>query len=98
MQIHITGHNVDVTPALHTYTMEKLDRLKKRGDRITSINVILDVEKVQQIAKATVHVAGADIHARSESGDMYSAIDLLIDKLNHQITKHKEKTKDRREH
>lgn len=98
MQIHITGHNVDVTPALRTYATEKLERLKKRGDSITTINVIFDVEKVQQIAKATLHISGADIHAHSESADMYSAIDLLIDKLDHQITKHKEKIKDRRDH
>lgn len=97
MQINITGHNVQLTPALRGYAEEKLERLKKRGDSITSINVILDVEKIQQIAKATIHVSGADIHAQSESGDMYSAIDLLIDKLDHQITKHKEKMKERRD-
>jgi putative sigma-54 modulation protein len=93
MQINITGHNVEVTPALRTYATEKLERLKKRGDNITNINVIFDVEKVQQIAKATLHVSGADIHAKSESADLYSAIDLLIDKLEHQVTKHKEKMK-----
>ena len=96
MQIHITGHGVQVTPALRTYATEKLERLKNRGDNITSINMVLDVEKVQQIAKATVHLAGAEIHGRSESVDLYSAIDLLVDKLNHQIIKHKEKMKGHR--
>ncbi len=98
MQIHITGHNVEVTPALRTYATEKLERLTKRGDHITNINVIFDVEKVQQIAKATLHVSGADIHAKSESVDLYSAIDLLIDKLEHQVTKHKEKLKKHNRH
>jgi|SRR6185312_10353566 len=97
MQINITGHGLQVTPALRTYAMEKLDRLKKHGDRITTVNVILDVEKLQQIAKATIHMAGAELHARSEAVDLYSAIDLLTDKLSHQITKHKEKAKGRRD-
>lgn len=97
MQINITGHNMEVTPALRTYTTEKFDRLKRRGDHITSINIIFDVEKLQQIAKATVHLAGTEIHARSESEDLYSAIDTLIDKLILQVTKHKEKQKDHRD-
>ncbi len=96
MQINITGHGVQVTPALRTFAVEKLDRLKKRGDNITSINMVLDVEKLQQIAKATLHVSGAELFARSESEDLYSAIDLLVDKLNHQIIKHKERQKDHR--
>jgi putative sigma-54 modulation protein len=93
MQINITGHHVEVTPALRTYATEKLDRLSKRGDTITSVELIFDVEKVEQIAKATLHIAGAVFHASSTSGDLYSAIDLLTDKLNHQLTKHKEKIK-----
>ena len=93
MQINITGHGVQVTPALRNYANEKLERLTKRGDKITSINVILDVEKIHQIAKATIYLAGTEIHASSKSEDLYSAIDLLVDKLNQQITKHKEKIK-----
>lgn len=96
MQIHISGHGVQVTSALRTYAIEKLERLKNRGDNITSINMVLDVEKVIQIAKATIHLAGAEIHASAESSDLYSAIDLLVDKLNHQIIKHKEKMKTHR--
>ncbi len=94
MQINITGHGVQVTPALRNYTQEKFERLTKRGDKITCINIIFDVEKIEQIAKATIHLAGAEIHASARSNDLYSAIDLLIDKLNQQMTKHKEKIKD----
>lgn len=97
MQINITGHGMQVTTALRDYALEKFERLKRRGDFITTVNVIFDVEKIQQIAKATVHVAGADLHARSESADMYSAIDMLVDKLDHQLTKHHEKMKERHE-
>lgn len=93
MQINITGHGVQVTPALHNYVTEKLDRLKKRGDTLTHVSVVLDVEKLEQIAKATIHVAGAEIHASAKSTDLYSAIDSLIDKLSQQVIKHKEKLK-----
>lgn len=94
MQINITGHGVEITPALREYTTEKLDRLKKRSSDISNIHVILDVAKAHQVAKATIHMAGTEIHAHSESADLYSAIDLMADKLNHQIIKHKEKLKD----
>ena len=94
MQINITGHGIELTPAIRTYTTEKLDRLKRRGDTITTVNVIFDIEKTQQIAKATLHVSGADLHAQSEGDDLYSAIDTLVDKLEHQVVKHKEKMKD----
>ena len=94
MQINITGHGIEVTPAIRNYATEKLERLTRRGDRINSINLILDVEKLQQVAKATIHVAGAEFHASSKEVDLYSAIDTLVDKLNHQIIKHKEKLKD----
>lgn len=99
MQINVTGHHVQLTPALRDYAVEKLERIAKYGNNgITRVEVILDVEKLQQIAKATVHMTGTELHASSEAGDMYSAIDLLADKLNHQITKHKEKLKDHRDH
>jgi len=96
MQINITGHGIQVTDAIRTYLTDKLSRLlEKRNNHITSINVILNVEKLQQIAKATIHLPPkAEIHAHSESSDLYSAIDALIDKLNHQLTKHKEKLKE----
>lgn len=98
MQINITGHGIQVTPALRDYTTEKFDRLvKHRNNNITSVHIILDVEKLQQIAKATIHLSGKEIHAHSESQDMYSAIDLLMDKLDHQITKIKDKQKEHRD-
>lgn len=94
MQINITGDNVQLTEAIRNYVNEKFERLTRRGDNITNIRVVFGVEKVNQIAKATLHLAGLDIHASSESTDLYSAIDNLVDKLSHQITKHKEKMKD----
>lgn len=94
MQITYTGRNIDVTPALKTYTQEKLEKLKNRN--ITNIHVSFHLENVEQIAEATVHLHGTDLHATAKSGDMYSAIDMLVDKLLGQINKHKEKQSDRR--
>lgn len=92
MQITISGHHVDVTPALKDYVTNKFSKLQRHFDNITSTTVILTVEKLVQRAEATVHVAGADLFALSESDDMYAAIDALIDKLDRQLIKHKEKT------
>lgn len=91
MQINITGHRLEVTPAIKTFTEEKFNKLERHFDQITSINVVFDVEKLRQIAEATVFVAKGELHASSESEDLYAAIDVLIDKLDRQLIKHKEK-------
>lgn len=88
------GHHIEITPALKQYATEKLARLEKRGDHITHISIILQVEKLNQIAKATLHVKGAEIHASHESGDMYASIDGLVDKLDRQITGHRDSATD----
>ncbi|MFA5959941.1 MAG: ribosome-associated translation inhibitor RaiA [Tatlockia sp.] len=93
MQIHFTGHKVEVTPALKTYAEEKLTKLEKHFEKITSIHVVFDVEKLRQIVEASIVIAKAELHARSESEDMYASIDALIDKLDRQLIKHKEKIK-----
>lgn len=98
MQINITGHRLEVTPSLRTFTEEKFDRLERHFDKITTVNVVFDVEKLRQIAEATILVAKGEIHASAESEDMYATIDLLVDKLNRQLMKHKEKIIDHRDH
>jgi putative sigma-54 modulation protein len=92
MQITVSGHHVDVTPALRDYVNNKLTKLQRHFDNITNTDVTLTVEKLIQKAEATVHVAGADLFATCESEDMYAAIDSLTDKLDRQLIKHKEKT------
>ncbi len=91
MQINISGHHVDLTPAIKNYVNTKLDRLERHHDRITSTNVILSVDKLRQKAEASVHVSGKDFFADCESEDLYAAIDLLADKLDRQLIKYKEK-------
>lgn len=93
MQITVSGHHIDVTPALRDYVTTKLSKLQRHFDNITNSAVTLTVEKLVHKAEATVHVAGADLFALSESSDMYAAIDALTDKLDRQLIKHKEKIK-----
>ena len=98
MQINFTGHRLEITPALREYTISKFDKLQSHFDKISSINVIFDVEKLRQIAEATLHVSKAELHASSESENMYSSIDSLVEKLDRQLIKHKEKMKNHRDH
>ena len=91
MQIDITGHHVDLTPALRDYTTEKMARLERHFDKVSKIHVILSVEKLLHRAEATVSANGASLFANAEEPDMYAAIDSLIDKLDRQANKLKEK-------
>ncbi len=95
MQITITGHQLEVTEALREYINNKFAKLERHFDKITSIRVTLSVEKVMQKIDATLLIAGGEIIANAEHDDMYAAIDLLVDKLDRQLIKHKEKQLDR---
>ena len=97
MQINFTGHGIDVTAALKTFAQEKFDRLQRHFDKITAIHVIFNVEKLNKIAEATLLVTKGEIHASATSEDMYAAVDELIQKLDRQLIKHKEKMSDHRE-
>lgn len=91
MQLNLTGHHVEVTSALREYVTDKLGKLERRFDNITNAHVVLRVEKLRHIAEATVHVSGGDLVATAEQDNMYAAIDALVDKLDRQVIKHKEK-------
>ncbi len=94
MNLSVTGHHMDVTDALRSYVSEKMEKLERHFDQVTDIHVILSVEKLRQQAEATIDLTGTKVHAEAESGDMYAAIDGLIDKLDRQVLKHKEKLRD----
>jgi putative sigma-54 modulation protein len=91
MQINLTGHHVDITEALRGYVDSKFERLARHFDHVLNAHVILSVEKLRQKAEATLHVNGGKVFADSVHEDMYAAIDALIDKLDRQVLKHKEK-------
>jgi putative sigma-54 modulation protein len=91
MNIQITGHQIDLTEAINTFVTEKFAKLVRHVERITDIVVVLGVEKLIQTAEATIHVPGDTIHAKADGDDVYSAVDKLIDKLDKQLKKYKEK-------
>jgi putative sigma-54 modulation protein len=98
MQLNLTGHHVEITPALRDYVASKLIRIERHFDHVTDIHCILSVEKLRHKAEAKVNVSGNSIFADSVENDMYAAIDTLIDKLDRQIKKYKEKVQSYHRH
>lgn len=91
MQISVTGHHLDVTDSLRTYVETKFEKLERHFDHVTDVHVILSVEKLLQKAEATVQISGAKLFAEDHQEDMYASIDAMVDKLDRQIKRHKEK-------
>ena len=99
MQINISGHQIEITPALREFILSKLNKLERHSNKIQSIHVHIKVEQsIRQIAEADVTITKDKLHASAESENMYTSIDLLVEKLNNQLIKHKEKIIDRRDH
>ena len=96
MNLNLTGHHVVITPAMRDYVTSKIDKITRHFDHVIDVSVILSVEKLKQKAEASVHVRGKDIFVETDSADMYASIDSLVDKLDRQILKHKEKNADHR--
>ncbi|HTT07507.1 MAG TPA: ribosome-associated translation inhibitor RaiA [Gammaproteobacteria bacterium] len=94
MRINLTGSHLEVTPALREYVQDKFARVERHFDHVTAIHIILAVEKQRHKAEAELHVSGANLYAGAEHDDMYAAIDLMMDKLDRQVKKHKEKLTD----
>jgi putative sigma-54 modulation protein len=92
MNLHLTGHHLEITPAIREYIAGKLARIAHHFDHVIDVNVILSVEKLQRKVEASVHVRGKDIFCESTDADMYAAIDVLADKLDRTILKYKEKS------
>ena len=90
MNLHLTGHHVEITPAIREYVKSKLERINRHFDHVIDVNVVMTVEKLDQRIEANVHLPGKDIHVQAHDGDMYAAIDGLIDKLDRQVLRHKE--------
>ena len=98
MNLQLSGHHIEVSPAMRDYVSQKLSRITRHFDHVIDINVILSVEKMRHKAEASVHVSGKDIFLESHGADMYAAIDDLADRLDRQIIKHKEKHANHRPH
>ena len=94
MQIDITGHHIDITDSLRDYVNQKMERVERHFDIVSQAHVILSVEKQRQKAEAKLMIKGSKVFADAVAEDMYAAIDSLIDKLDRQVKKHKEKLTD----
>jgi len=96
MNLHLTGHHLEITPAIREYVSGKLQRITQHFDHLIDLNLILTVEKLQHKIEASAHVRGKDIFCRSADPDIYAAIDSLVDKLDRTIIRHKERSLERR--
>lgn len=94
MQINLAGQHIEITESLRDYVNTRFEKLSRHFDQITNVHVVLSVEKKQQKAEATMHITKAKLFADASDEDMYAAIDALVDKLDRQILKHKEKLTD----
>jgi putative sigma-54 modulation protein len=91
MNLSVSGHHLEVTPALRSYVQSKIGRVTRHFDHVIDAHVILTANKVKQKAEVTLHVRGKELHCESEEVDLYAAIDLLADKLDRQVLKYKDK-------
>ena len=96
MNLHLTGHHLEITPAIRDYVNTKLVRINRHFDHVIDVSVVLTVDKLSHKSEATVHVRGKDLHAECIDSDMYAAIDGLADRLDRQLLKYKEQIKDHR--
>jgi putative sigma-54 modulation protein len=99
MNLTISGHHLDVTPALREYVLTKLDRVTRHFDQVVDVNVLLTVDNQKekdrrQKAEVTLHVKGRDIFVEQCHEDLYAAIDQLMDKLDRQVCRHKDRMQD----
>jgi putative sigma-54 modulation protein len=94
MNLQVSGHHLEITPALHDYVTGKLERITRHFDNVIDVNVILSVDKLKQKAEVTVHLAGKDVYVETVDEDLYAAVDGLVDKLERQVQKYKQKLQD----
>ena len=99
MNLTISGHHLEVTPALRGYVTSKLERISRHFDQVVDIKVLLTVDKLKekdlrQRAECNIHVKGRDLFAESSNADLYAAVDELADKLDRQVLRYKDKTQD----
>lgn len=93
MNLTIHGHHLEVTPALRSYVLDKLTRIRRHFDNVIDVDVVLSVEKLQQKAEITLRVRGSALHAESIEPDLYASIDAMMDKLDRQVLRHKDRVK-----
>ena len=99
MNLNVSGHQFDVTPAIRKYVNSKLGRVMRHFDQVVDVNVLLTIEKLKekerrQRAGVTLHVKGRDIFVEQSHEDLYAAVDQLMDRLDRQVCRYKDKAQD----
>ena len=94
MNLSISGRHLEVTPAIHEYVLNKMARVSRHFDNVIVTQVMLSVERLKHTAEVTMRVRGKDIHCEANDDNLYSAIDLLADKIDRQVIKYKSKIQD----
>lgn len=92
MNLNITGHHLDVTPAIREYIHTKMTRVVRHFDHVIDTQVILSLEPLKHRAELTLHIPGKDIHCEASEDNLYAAIDLLIDKVDRKVLQYKTRT------
>jgi len=95
MQVRITGRNIQLTEAMKNYVDKKIKRLGKYLEEPISIQVILSVEKFRQIVEVNISSKSGSFYGSEESHDIYASIDMVMDKLEEQVRRRKEKIQQR---
>jgi putative sigma-54 modulation protein len=95
MNLNVSGHHLEITPAIRGYVQAKLERVTRHFDNVIDARVILSVDKLKQKAEVTLRVRGKDLYCESEEADLYAAIDLMIDKLDRQVLKYKDRVSEK---
>ena len=93
MNIKIAGRHMELTDALRSYVENALTKLESHFDKVLQADVVLEVQKLQQIAEVNLNINGVRIHSKESTGDMYASVDAAIDKLEKQIRKFKGRIK-----
>src|ERR687892_2855820 len=96
MNLHVSGHHLEVTPSIRSYVQSKIGRVTRHFDHVIDAHVILTANKTRQKAEVTLHVRGKDLHCESEENDLYAAIDLMADKLDRHVLRYKDKLYEKR--
>lgn len=91
MNIIVNGRHLEITPALKSYSVEKMGKFEKYLSNISEAVVTLSVEKYRHKAEVLMKVNGYMIQAESVTGEIYSSIDEVVEKLEKQVVKYKEK-------
>jgi putative sigma-54 modulation protein len=94
MNLIVHGNHINVTPALRDYVAGKLARVERHFDQVIDATVHLTVQKVHQRAEITLRMRGNQVHVEAVEEDMYAAIDALVDKLDRQVLRHKDRVKE----